>query len=121
MLATQSEAIQRQQTWDYYRDNLDVSNITQKKEFADFSYEPIAREFRWAEQVYQAGDTVALVAVYKNLPHHLQYNVDQLLLAEYRKKLFRVPLFEASLLLLSSGCLPGFDSLRERSKRSVFR
>jgi hypothetical protein len=117
MLATQGEASQRQQTWDYYRDNLYVSNIPQKKEFADFSYEPIAREFRWAEQVYQAGDTVALVAVYKNLPHHLQYNVDQLLLEEYRKKLFRVPLFEASLLLLSSGCLQGFDSLRERSKR----
>ncbi|MEX1326192.1 MAG: hypothetical protein AB1Z29_05275 [Desulfobacterales bacterium] len=117
MLATQNEAIQRQQPWDYFRDNLGISNITQKEEFADFSYEPIAREFRWAEQVYQAGDTVALVAVYKNLPHHLQYNVDQLLLEEYRKKLFRIPLFEASLLLLSSGCLPGFDSLRERSKR----
>ncbi len=117
MYATQSETTQRQHSWDYYRDNLDVSNITQKKEFTDFSYEPIAREFRWAEQVYQAGDTVALVAVYKNLPHHLQYSVDKLLLEEYRKKLFRVPLFEASLLLLSSGCLPGFDSLRERSKR----
>ena len=66
MLATQNEAIQRQQPWDYYRDNLGISNITQKEEFADFSYEPIAREFRWAEQVYQAGDTVAIVAVYKN-------------------------------------------------------
>ena len=117
MLATQSETMQHQQPWDYLPDNPDVSNITQREEFADFSYEPIAREFRWAEQVYQAGDTVALVAVYKNLPHHLQYNVDQLLLEEYRKKLFRVPLFEASLLLLSSGCLRGFDSLRERSKR----
>ena len=117
MLATQSETLQKQQPWDYYRDNLNVSNITQKEEFAGFSYEPIAREFCWAEQVYQAGDTVALVAVYKNLPHHLQYNVDQLLLEEYRKKLFRVPLFEASLLLLSSGCLPGFDALRDRSKR----
>ena len=117
MFATQSEAMQRQQPWIYYRDNLEVSNKTQEERFADFSYEPIAREFRWAEQVYQAGDTVALVAVYKNLPHHLQYNVDQLLLEEYRKKLFRVPLFEASLLLLSSGCLRGFDSLRERSKR----
>ena len=60
---------------------------------------------------------MALVAVYKNLPHHLQYDVDQLILEEYRKKLFRVPLFEASLLLLSSGCLPGFRSLSERSKR----
>ena len=117
MFATQSEKMQRQQQWDYFSDNPDVSSITQKDEFGDLYYVPIAREFSWAEQVYQAGDTVALVAAYKNLPHHLQYNVDQLFLAEYRKKLFRVPLFEASLLLLSSGCLPGFDSLRERSKR----
>jgi hypothetical protein len=60
---------------------------------------------------------VALVAVYRNLPHHLQYDVDQLIMEEYRKKLFRVPLFEASLLLLSSGCLPGFRSLGERLKQ----
>ncbi len=117
MLATQSETMQHQQPWDYLRDNPDVSNITQREEFADFSYEPTPREFSWAEQVYQAGDTVALVAVYKNLPHHLQYSVDQLIGEEYRKKLFRVPLFEASLLLMSSGCLPGFRSLSERSKR----
>ncbi len=117
MLATQSETMQHQQPWDYLRDNPNVSNITQKEEFADFSYEPTPREFSWAEQVYQAGDTVALVAVYKNLPHHLRYSVDQLIGEEYRKKLFRVPLFEASLLLMSSGCLPGFRSLGERSKR----
>ncbi len=117
MLAIQNEATENQQPWNYLRNNPEVSNSTPREEFADFSYEPTAREFRWAEQVYEAGDTVAIVAVYKNLPHHLQYNVDQLFLAEYRKKLFRVPLFEASLLLLSSGCLPGFDSLRERSKR----
>jgi hypothetical protein len=36
---------------------------------------------------------------------------------EYRKKLFRVPLFEASLLLMSSGCLPEFSSLRGRLKK----
>jgi hypothetical protein len=60
---------------------------------------------------------VALVAVYKNLPLHLQYNVDQLIQEEYTKKLFRVPLFEASLLLLSSGCLPGFRSLHGRLKQ----
>jgi hypothetical protein len=117
MLATQSEKIQRQEQWNYFGDNPDVPSITLKEDFGDLFYAPIAREFRWAEQVYQAGDTVAIVAVYKNLPHHLQYSVDQLFLAEYRKKLFRVPLFEASLLLMSSGCLPGFDSLRERSKR----
>jgi hypothetical protein len=117
MFATQSEKMQHQQQWDYFDDNPDVSSITPKEEFGDLSYVPIAREFSWAEQVYQAGDTVAIVAVYKNLPPHLQYNVDQLILEEYRKKLFRVPLFEASLLLLSSGCLPDLGSLHERSKR----
>jgi hypothetical protein len=117
MLTTQSETAQHQPHWDYSGVSPDVSDIIQKEEFSDFSYVPIAREFSWAEQVYQAGDTVALVAVYKNLPHHLQHNLDQLVLKEYKKKLFRVPLFEASLLLLSSGCLPGFQSLREQSKR----
>jgi hypothetical protein len=120
MLATQSEKIQRQQQWDYFGNNPDVPSITLKEDFGDLSYAPIAKEFCWAEQVYQAGDTVALVAVYKNLPYHLQYSVDQLFLTEYRKKLFRVPLFEASMLLLSSGCLPGFEALREHSKRFYF-
>jgi hypothetical protein len=118
MFATQSETIQHQQRpWNYFGKNPDVSSINQKEDFADFPFVRTTREFSWAEQVYQAGDTVALVAVYKNLPHHLQYNVDQLILEEYRKKLWRVPLFEASLLLLSSGCLPGLRSLHKRSKR----
>ena len=118
MSATQSGITQHQQRpWEYFGENPDVSNINHKEDFADFPFVRTNREFSWAEQVYQAGDTVALVAVYKNLPHHLQYNVDQLILAEYRKKLFRVPLFEASLLLLSSGCLQGLHSLRGRLKR----
>jgi len=118
MSATQSGIAQHQQRpWDYFGENPDVSSINQKEDFADFPFVHTVREFSWAEQVYHAGDTVALVAVYKNLPHHLQYNVDQLILEEYRKKLWRVPLFEASLLLLSSGCLPGLRSLCERSKR----
>ncbi len=118
MFATQSGDIQYQQgPWDYFSENPDVSNINQNDNFFDFPFVHTRGEFSWAEQVYQAGDTVALVAVYKNLPHHLQYSVDRLIQEEYRKKLFRVPLFEASLLLLSSGCLPGFRSLRERSKR----
>ncbi len=117
MFATQGETMQHQQQWDYFGDIPDVSNLTQKEEFGDFPFVHTTREFSWAEQVYHAGDTVALVAVYKNLPHHLQYNVDQLILEEYRKKLWRVPLFEASLLLLSSGCLPGLRSLHKRSKR----
>jgi len=119
MFATQSGAMQYQQRpWDYFGENPDVSSINQKEDIADFPFVRTTREFSWAEQVYQAGDTVALVAVYKNLPHHLQYNVDQLILEEYRKKLFRVPLFEASLLLMSSGCLPGdFRFLSERSKQ----
>ena len=119
MFATQSGAMQYQQRpWDYFGENPDVSSINQKEDIADFPFVRTTREFSWAEQVYHAGDTVALVAVYKNLPHHLQYNVDQLILEEYRKKLFRVPLFEASLLLMSSGCLPGdFRFLSERSKQ----
>ena len=118
MFAAQGGTSQHhQRPWDYFGETPDVSSINQKEDFANFPFLHTTREFNWAEQVYQAGDTVALVAVYKNLPHHLQYNVDQLILEEYRKKLFRVPLFEASLLLLSNGCLPGFRSLRERSKR----
>jgi hypothetical protein len=118
MFATQSGIAQHQQKpWEYFGKNPDVSSINQQEDFADSHFVHTTREFSWAEQVYHAGDTVALVAIYKKLPHHLQYNVDQLLLEEYRKKLFRVPLFEASLLLLSSGCLPGFRSLRERSKQ----
>lgn len=76
-----------------------------------------SQEFGWAEQIYRAGDTVAVVAVYKNLPDKFRQDVDQLIFEEYRKKLFRVPLFEASLLLLSSGCFPRFRSLYERSKQ----
>ena len=118
MFATQNGMTQQQhRPWDYFGESPDVSSIHHKEDFADFPFVRTTREFSWAEQVYQAGDTVALVAVYKNLPHHLQRNVDQLIQEEYRKKLFRVPLFEASLLLLSSGCLPGFRSLCERSKR----
>ena len=118
MFATQSKITQNQQSqWDYFGENPDVPSINHKEVFADFPFVQTSREFSWAEQVYRAGETVALVAVYKNLPHHLQYDVDQLILEEYRKKLFRVPLFEASLLLLSSGCLPGFRSLRGRLKQ----
>jgi hypothetical protein len=118
MFATQSGITQNQQIpWDFFGENPDISNINQKENFADFPFVHTTKEFSWAEQVYHAGDTVALVAVYKNLPLHLQYNVDQLIQEEYRKKLVRVPLFEASLLLLSSGCLPGLRSLWERSKR----
>jgi hypothetical protein len=118
MFATQSGITQEQQRpWDYFGENPDVSSLNQKEDFAGFPFVRTTREFSWAEQVYHAGDTVALVAVYKNLPHHLQYNVDQLIQEEYTKKLFRVPLFEASLLLMSSGCLPGFHSLCKRSKQ----
>ena len=118
MLATQSGRTQhQQQPWHYFGEYPDVSDLTQLKDFTDFPFASITKEYSWAEQVYRAGDTVALVAVYKKLPHHLQQDLDQLVLEEYRKKLFRVPLFEASLLLLSSGCLPGFSSLWKRSKR----
>jgi hypothetical protein len=118
MFATQSETTRHEQQWDYFGDNPNISNKNKREDISNFPFVHTTREFSWAEEVYHAGDTVALVAVYKNLPHHLQYNVDQLILEEYRKKLFRVPLFEASLLLLSSGCLPeDFRFLSERSKQ----
>jgi hypothetical protein len=118
MFATQSGITQHQhKSWDYFGENPDVSSINHKEDFADVPFFHTTREFSWAEQIYHAGDTVALVAVYKNLPHHLQRTVDQLIQEEYKKKLFRIPLFEASLLLLSSGCLPGFGALCKRSKR----
>ena len=117
-MATLSGNTQHQQKpWDYFSEYPDVSGINQLEDFADFPIAPTTKEYSWAEQVYRAGDTVALVAVYKKIPHHLQHEVDQLILEEYRKKLFRVPLFEASLLLLSSGCLPNLHSLSQRSKR----
>ena len=119
MFATQRGGTQHQQLpWNYFGQNPDASGADQKKDdFSDFPFAGVTREFSWAEQVYHAGDNVALVAIYKNLPLHLQYSVDQLVMEEYRKKLFRVPLFEASLLLLSSGCLPGFRSLHGRLKK----
>ena len=119
MFATQSGITQHQQRpLDYFGENSNVSRINQKEDFPNFHFVHTTREFSWAEQVYQAGDTVALVSVYKNMPHYLQMEVDQLILEEYRKKLFRIPLFEASLLLLSSGCLPGdFRFLSERAKQ----
>ena len=118
MLATQSAMAQNQQEpWNYFGDYYEAYDTNRIEAFTEFPFTPITHEYSWAEQVYRAGDTVALVAVYKNLPPHLQHDVDQLVLEEYRKKLFRVPLFEASLLLLSSGCKPGFGSLWKRSKR----
>ena len=118
MFATQSEITQHQQyPWHYFGEYPKVSTTNQLENFDEFPFVHANKEFSWAEEVYHAGDTVALVAIYKNLPHHLQYDVDQLILEEYRKKLWRVPLFEASLLLLSSGCLPDLRSLCEQSKR----
>jgi hypothetical protein len=117
MFATHGGIIQQQQKlWDYAGENPDISGIHQQDNSVGFPFVLPPREYNWAEEVYQAGETVALVSVYKNLPPHLQNEVDQLILEEYKKKLFRVPLFEASLLLLSSGCLPGFRSLHERLK-----
>ena len=74
-------------------------------------------DYFWAEQVYRAGDMVALVALYKNIPQYLQNDLNQLISETYRKKLLTVPLLEASLLLLASGVLPQFRSLSRRSKQ----
>ena len=73
MFVTQSEIIQHQhRPWDYFGKKPDVSSITQKGNFVGFFFARATRKFSSAEQVYQAGDTVVLVAVYKNLSHHLE-------------------------------------------------
>jgi hypothetical protein len=56
------------------------------------------------------------VAVYKNIPLNLQSELDRLVSETYRKKLLTISLLEASLLLLSSGALPAFQSLNKRLK-----
>jgi len=73
MFATQSRITQYQQRpLDYFGEKSDVSHIKQKGGFVDFHFTRATREFSRTEQIYQAGDTVAIVAVYKNLPHHLE-------------------------------------------------
>jgi hypothetical protein len=71
-------------------------------------------DYRWTEQLYRAGDITAVVALYKNIPHYLQDELNQLVSETYRKKLISVPFLEASLLLLASDVLPEFRSLSER-------
>ena len=73
-------------------------------------------DYRWTEQLYRAGDITAVVALYKNIPHYLQVELNQLISETYRKKLITVPFLEASLLLLASGVLPEFQSLSEQLK-----
>ena len=82
----------------------------------NFQHLPYAtqNDYRWAEQLYRAGDITAVVALYKNIPHYLQDELNQLVSETYRKKLISVPFLEASLLLLASGVLPEFRSLSER-------
>ncbi len=79
-----------------------------------FTYQ---KDYHWAEQLYRTGDIAAVVAVYQNIPEYLQRELDQLVSETYRKKLLTVPFLEASLLLLSSGVLPEFQSLSKRSKQ----
>ena len=76
----------------------------------------LKEDYLWAEQVYRAGDMVALIARYKNIPKCLQKDLDQLVAQTYRKKLLTVPFLEASLLLLAGGVLPEFRSLSRRLK-----
>jgi hypothetical protein len=77
----------------------------------DFSY-----EYNWAEQKFQAGEFTALITRYENIPFYLKKSLDQLVADGYRNSLFLSNLFEASLLLLSSGILPNLRSLVEPCK-----
>ena len=101
-----------------------MNNIAESLLYPQFdrslSYPPIPcvyeEDYLWAEQVYRAGDIVALVAFYKNIPKYLQTDLDHLISETYRKKLLAVPLLEASLLLLASGVRPEFRSLSRRTE-----
>jgi len=74
------------------------------------------REYSWAEEKYQAGEITALVARYSHIPLDLKKNLDQMIAAGYCKNLFLSPFYEASLLILSSGIIPGLRFLAERSE-----
>ena len=118
MMAAENGISQHMQNSGNYFVNIPgLLERSQKEGACGYPLDSISQEYSWAEEIYQAGETVALVAVYKNLPRYLQQDVNQLILEEYRKKLFRVPLFEASLLLLSSGRLPHFHALGKRSRK----
>ena len=72
--------------------------------------------YSWAEQKFQAGEFIALVAIYENIPHGLKESLGKLVTAGYCKNLFLASFFEASLLLISSGVLPNLKSLIEPSR-----
>ena len=74
-------------------------------------------DYHWADQYFEIGDIKAVVAAYKNIPVYLQDELNHLVSETYRKKLITVPFLEASLLLLESGVISKFRSLRERLKQ----
>jgi hypothetical protein len=76
----------------------------------------LSREYSWAEETYQAGEITAMVARYSHIPLDLKKKLDEMIAAGYCKNLFLAPFYEASLLILSSGIIPGLRFLAERSK-----
>lgn len=118
MAATQGIAPQSHlRPINHFTEDQYLPGVNRKTDWAHFPFVHTEEEFSWAEQVYHAGDIVALISTWENIPYHLQKSIDRLISEEYRKKLFTVPLYEASLLLLSSGILPDFRSLSEQSKQ----
>ncbi len=77
----------------------------------------LSREYGWAEEKYQTGEITALVARYSNIPLDLQKNLDQMIAVGYCKNLFLAPFYEASLLILSSGIIPGLRFLAKRAEK----
>jgi hypothetical protein len=74
-----------------------------------------SRDYAWAEQKYRVSEITALVARYRNIPSGLQADLDRMIASGYGKNLFLAPFYEASLLILSSGVIPGFKALAERA------
>jgi len=91
-----------------------LPQANKKVDPAFFPFVHFDAEFNWAEQVHHAGDISALVAVYKNIPDHLKKSVRKLISAEYKKKLFSIPFYEASLLLGSQGGRSGLQPIKKR-------
>lgn len=78
---------------------------------ADFS-----REYSWAQEKYQAGEITAVVARYSHIPFDLRKKLDQMVATGYCKNLFLAPFYEASLLILASGIIPGLRFLAAKSE-----
>ena len=61
----------------YLAESLRLPEVSGSLRCPDISF-VYKEDYFWAEQVYRAGDMVALVALYKNIPQYLQNDLDQI-------------------------------------------